>query len=79
MIKELAGNTLSAFDSQLSGLSHGFPLHQEGGLDFLEPSTLEVVKPVVDHSLVEIDTVPSEEESSVSRDFGSCCRQVPIM
>lgn len=57
---------------QLSSLGHGLPLHQERGLDLLEALALEVIQTVVDHSLVEVDTISSEEEPSVARDLGSC-------
>jgi len=59
-------------NEQLSGLGHGIPVHEVRGLDLLESPGPEVVESVVDESLVEIDTVSSQEETSVSSDFGSC-------
>ena len=59
-------------NEQLSGLGHGVPVHEVRSLDLLESFGPEVVESVVDKSLVEIDSISSQEETTVSSDLGSC-------
>ena len=56
---------------QLSSLGHHILPHHEGRLDLLVPSLPQELQAVVDQSLVQVETVVGQEETSVTGDLGT--------
>lgn len=57
---------------ELSSLSHERLVHKERRLHLLKSTISQEIQSVVDHRLIQIHSVSSEEESTMTSDLGTC-------
>lgn len=71
--RENATNFVESFVElfQLRRLGHDGFVHEEGRLNLLESTFLEEIETVIDHSLIEVDSISREKETTMSGNLGS--------